>query len=86
MALRNLFTPNPRSPLTLFHAAQVILGVQELGANVNKLGGWSTSGDVACAHDFSTLPVMIGLAKSRIDRLGRLFGPSVSNSIFACLF
>ncbi len=86
MALWNFFTPNPRSPLALFHAAQVILGVQKLGANVNELGGWSTSGNTACAGDFCPLPVMIRLAKGRINRLGRLLGPSVSKSIFTCPF
>ena len=84
--LWNLFTPNSCSPLALFHAAQAILGVQKLGANVNKLDGWPASGRTARIRDFCTIPGMIGLAKSRINRLGRLLGPTVSGSIFACSF
>ena len=56
MALWNLFTPNLGPPLALFHAVQVILGVQKLGADVNELDGWSTSGS-AC--DFCTSLVLI---------------------------
>lgn len=83
MALWNLFTPNLRPPLALFHAAQVILGVQKLGADINELDGWSTIGS-AC--DFCTLRVLIELVQDFIDRLGRLLGPTVSNSVITCHF
>ncbi len=63
---------------------QTILGIDKLGADVNKLDGWSTTGSIARARGFCTLPDAIGMVKRRVDSFERFLGPSMSEGIFAC--
>jgi hypothetical protein len=82
MAFGSIFTPDPRPPLALLHSPHMVLWIHELVTDVNELYRESTRGSATCVRDFR--PIVVQEAKSYIIGLGRLLGPPMSFSIFAC--
>src|SRR5258708_2738398 len=82
-AFRSIFTPDPRTPLALLHSPHMILWIHELSTDVNELDCESASGSATCVRNFD--PVIVQKTRGYITGLGRILGPPMSFSIFACL-
>lgn len=82
MAFGSVFTPDPRPPLALLHSPHMVLGIHELVTDVNELDRESARGSATCARDFR--PIVVQETRGHIIELGRLLGPPMSFSIFAC--
>jgi len=81
-AFRSVFTPDLRPPLALLHSPHTVLWIHELGTDVNKLDRESTSASATCVRDFH--PTVVQETRGYIIGLGRLLGPPMSFSVFAC--
>ena len=84
MTLRNLFTPDLRPPLALLHPMHILLGIHELGTNVDKFDGRSASSTTIWVHDFRR--TIVREIRGYITRLNRPLGPPMSFRIFTCPF
>jgi hypothetical protein len=82
MALGSIFTPDPRPPLALLHSPHMVLWIHELVTNVNELDHESARGSTTCVRDFR--PIVLQETSGYIIELGKLLGPPMSFSIFAC--
>jgi hypothetical protein len=82
MAFGSVFTPDPRPPLALLHSPHMVLWIHELVTDVNILYRESTRRSATCVRDFR--PVFVQETRGYIIELGRLLGPPMSFSIFAC--
>jgi hypothetical protein len=80
MAFGNVFTPDPRPPLALLHSPHVVLWIHELVTDVDELDHESARCS-ACVPDFC--PILVQTRDYTV-KIGRLLGPPMSFSIFAC--
>jgi hypothetical protein len=81
MAFGSVFTPDSRPPLALLHSPRMMLWIHELVADVNELDRESAR-SVTCVRDFR--PILVQEARGYAIERGRLFGPPMSFSVFAC--